>query len=43
LITVWKSDSQNEGIENPPYYFKGMDDDAIREFIGKYSPELVLN
>lgn len=33
---------RNEGIENPPY-FKGMSDDAIREFIAQYSPELVLN
>jgi hypothetical protein len=42
LIAIAMKLVRNEGIENPPY-FKGMSDDAIREFIAQYSPELVLN
>jgi hypothetical protein len=42
LIAIALQVVRNEGIENPPY-FKGMSDDAIREFIAQYSSELVLN
>lgn len=42
LIAIALQVVKNEDIENPPY-FKGMSDDAIREFIAQYSPELVLN
>lgn len=42
LIAIALQLVKNEDIENPPY-FKGMSDDAIREFIAQYSPELVLN
>ncbi len=42
LIAIAMQLVKNEGIEKPPY-FKGMSDDAIREFIAQYSPELVLN
>ena len=42
LIAIALQVVRNEGIKNPPY-FKGMTDDAIREFIAQYSPELVLN
>lgn len=42
LIALALQVVRNEGIENPPY-FKGMTDDAIREFIALYSPEFVLN
>lgn len=40
LIAIAMKLVRNEGIENPPY-FKGMSDDAIREFIAQYSPEFV--
>lgn len=42
LIAIALQVVRNEGIENPPY-FKGMTDEAIREFIALYSPEFVLN
>jgi hypothetical protein len=42
LIAIALQVVRNENVENPPY-FKGMTDDAIREFIAQYSPELVLN
>jgi hypothetical protein len=42
LVAIALQLVKNEDIENPPY-FKGMSDDAIREFIAQYSPELVLN
>ena len=42
LIALALQVVKSEDIENPPY-FKGMSDDAIREFIAQYSPELVLN
>lgn len=42
LIAIAMQLVKNEGIEKPPY-FKGMSDDAIREFIAQYSPELVLH
>ena len=42
LIAIALQVVRNEGIKNPPY-FKGMTDDAIREFIALYSPEFVLN
>jgi transposase len=42
LIAIALQLVKNEDIENPPY-FKGMSDDAIRDFIAQYSPELVLN
>jgi len=42
LIAIAMQLVKNEGIEKQPY-FKGMDNDAIREFIAQYSPELVLN
>ena len=42
LIAIALQLVKNEDIENRPY-FKGMSDDAIREFIAQYSPELVLN
>lgn len=42
LIAIALQVVRNEGIKNPPY-FKGMTDEAIREFIALYSPEFVLN
>jgi hypothetical protein len=42
LIAIAMQLVKNEDIKKPPY-FKGMSDDAIREFIAQYSPELVLN
>ena len=42
LIAIALQVVKNEDVENPPY-FKGMSDDAIREFIAQYSPEFVLN
>ena len=42
LIAIAMHVVRNEGIKNPPY-FKGMTDEAIREFIALYSPEFVLN
>lgn len=42
LIAIALQVVKNKGIENSPY-FKSMTNDAIREFIAQYSPELVLN
>lgn len=42
LIAIALQVVRNEGIKNPPY-FKGMSNEAIREFIALYSPEFVLN
>jgi hypothetical protein len=42
LVAIALQVVKNEGIKNPPY-FKSMTNDAIREFIAQYSPELVLN
>lgn len=42
LIAIALQVVRNESVENPPY-FRSMTNDAIREFIAQYSPELVLN
>lgn len=42
LIAIAMQLVRTEGIKNPPY-FKSMDQNAIREFIAQYLPELVLH